>query len=106
MNQERQIVAAEQKQDAVEIEASVRDYLCFEEATSVQYPFLKMPEQISAEEMSQIVELCGGSDDTEVIYQACIQVLGNACEANPQREMTETAKPGKKSRSSHSYPAR
>ena len=80
--------------DSAQIEHSIRAYLDFESETSILYPFLKTPDQVSPEKMQKIVELCGGFDDTETVYESCLQVLGNACEeishvAKPERGATQ-----------------
>lgn len=55
---------------------AVLSYLGFEFSTSLSYPFKKTPEELTGQELEQIVMRCGGHDDTETVHDACMSVIG------------------------------
>lgn len=54
---------------------AIKDYMIFEEETSLSYPFKKKWEELTPSEIRKIVNLCF-SDDTECIYNAIKFVVG------------------------------
>lgn len=58
------------------IKKDIRDYLVFEDETSLRYPFAKTMAEMTEKELKQIEDLCGGDGSTEAIYRAALKVLG------------------------------
>lgn len=54
----------------------IRDYMIFEEETSLRYPFPKRFEHLDNDEIGKIVGACEGRFDTETIYTAIASVIG------------------------------
>lgn len=55
---------------------AIRDYMVFEEETSIDYPFLLTYDELSEVTLSAIASRCAGHDDTETIYEAIMGVIG------------------------------
>lgn len=63
----------------MEVHKAIRDYLTFEEETSISYPFAETFAQISARSeliMQTIEAKCAGQTDTEIVHEAILAVVG------------------------------
>lgn len=62
----------------LKVKEEIRDYMIFEEETSLCYPFSKKYESLTADEIAEIANVCEGCFDTETIHAAILSVIGPA----------------------------
>lgn len=66
--------------DAISVRQAIYNFMEFEKETSIIYPFASSYDQLSEESLLEIEEKCNGHIDTETIYDAIVEVIGE----NPQ----------------------
>ena len=66
--------------DTISVRQAICDFMEFEKETSIVYPFASDFKQLSEEILLKIEEKCNGHTDTETIYDAIAEVVGE----NPQ----------------------
>lgn len=59
-----------------DVKKAIRDYMVFEEETSLRYPFLCSFDELSETALDAIMARCEGRDDTEILYEAISAVVG------------------------------
>ncbi len=60
----------------IQIRDDIRDFMEFEEATSIIYPFAAVYEELSEGTIQAIVTKCEGHRDTETLYEAIQEIVG------------------------------
>ena len=59
-----------------ETQWDIVDFIIFESETALKYPFKVSFDDLTMEQIDEIIKCCKELDDTESIYCACEKVLG------------------------------
>lgn len=54
----------------------IKSFLIFEEETSIIYPYAKCPDDVTNEELDEIISVCGNFSDCDTIYDSVLSVIG------------------------------
>lgn len=71
--------------DEVNVRQAIRDFMEFEEETSILYPFASAFQELSEDSLLAIEAKCSGNTDTETLYDAIEAVVG----VNPKLKDTD-----------------
>ena len=60
----------------IEVCEQILHYLVFEFNTSENYPFEVAYKDVTLDDINLIATFCNGNDDTDIIHENCVRVLG------------------------------